>query len=176
MSHLDDNLAAGEVIRYRTRLHWVAVLGPLALGLVFAAAALGLLIVAVTRSGAANAPAFGYGALACAVIAAIAFVTGAMRRSSTEMAVTNRRVLMKTGLVSRKTTELMLGKIESIGVNQGVLGRMAGYGSVTVRGTGGTYELFDRVSNPLEFRRQVQEQIDQQGLPPPGPISSPAPR
>jgi uncharacterized membrane protein YdbT with pleckstrin-like domain len=77
------------------------------------------------------------------------------------MAVTNRRVLMKSGVISRKTVELMLSKVESIGVNQGMLGRVAGYGSVVVRGSGGTYELFDRVARPLEFRRQVQGQIDQ---------------
>jgi uncharacterized membrane protein YdbT with pleckstrin-like domain len=97
---------------------------------------------------------------ACAVVAAGAAITGVVRQSSTEMAVTNRRVLMKSGMFGRRTVELMLSKVESIGVDQGVLARMAGYGRVVVRGTGGTHELFERIDRPLEFRRQVQEQID----------------
>jgi uncharacterized membrane protein YdbT with pleckstrin-like domain len=76
------------------------------------------------------------------------------------MAVTNKRVLVKTGMISRNTTEMMLGKIESIVVNQGILGRMLSYGTIIVRGTGGTPEPFARIAHPLEFRKQVQQELD----------------
>jgi Bacterial PH domain len=56
--------------------------------------------------------------------------------------------------------ELLLSKIESIGVDEGLMGRMLGYGTVTVRGTGGTPEPFARILHPMEFRRQVQQQVE----------------
>ena len=54
---------------------------------------------------------------------------------------------------------MFLNKIESVGVDQSIFGRMAGYGAIVIRGNGGTLEPFGRVSAPLEFRRQIQEQI-----------------
>ncbi len=65
-----------------------------------------------------------------------------VKRNATEMAVTNRRVLIKTGMGSRRTLDLMLSRVESIGVEETMWGRMLGYGSVIVRGTGGTPEPF----------------------------------
>jgi uncharacterized membrane protein YdbT with pleckstrin-like domain len=85
------------------------------------------------------------------------------KRNATEMAVTNRRVLIKTGMTSRRTLDLMLSRVESIGVEESAAGRMLGYGSVIVRGTGGTPEPFLMIAHPQEFRRAVQEQI---GAPP----------
>lgn len=76
------------------------------------------------------------------------------------MAVTNKRVSIKIGMVSRNTTEMMLTKIESIGVHQSVIGRMLNFGTIIIRGTGGTPEPFPKIGHPLEFRRQVQQQLD----------------
>ena len=160
MSYLDETLTTGEVVLYRTGLHWTVLFWPVVVGLLFAAAAAGLFVAASRGAGGVSSPWTVAGGV-CALVAIVAVVTGAIRRSSIEMAVTNRRVLMKVGILGRKTVELMLTKIESIGVEQGIAGRMAGYGKVVVRGTGGTYEVFDRIARPLEFRRQVQEQIGQ---------------
>ena len=98
--------------------------------------------------------------LAQVFIAAILVVWGFLRRASAEFAITNKRVIIKVGIIKQRTTEMFLNKIESVGVEQGLLGRMMGYGTIVVRGTGGTPEPFNRVPHPLEFRRQVQEQID----------------
>jgi uncharacterized membrane protein YdbT with pleckstrin-like domain len=73
--------------------------------------------------------------------------------------VSNMRVLIKTGLLARKSIEVLLSKVESIGVDESVVGRMLGYGSGIVRGTGGTFETFRRIAHPNELRRQVQEHI-----------------
>jgi uncharacterized membrane protein YdbT with pleckstrin-like domain len=81
------------------------------------------------------------------------------KRNATEMAVTNRRVLIKTGVGNRRTLDMMLARVESIGVEETMWGRMLGYGSVIVRGTGGTPEPFVMISHPQDFRRHVQEQI-----------------
>jgi uncharacterized membrane protein YdbT with pleckstrin-like domain len=87
-------------------------------------------------------------------------VVGMVRRNATEMAVTNRRVVIKTGLASRKTIEMLLNKVESIEVSETTAGRMLGYGTVVVIGTGGTSEPFHTVAHPLQFRSQVQHQIE----------------
>ena len=73
---------------------------------------------------------------------------GILFRNATEM-VTNKRVIVKVGLMRKKTVELFLSKVESIGVEQGILGRMLGYGSIVVRGTGGTAEPFKMVRSPF---------------------------
>jgi uncharacterized membrane protein YdbT with pleckstrin-like domain len=94
------------------------------------------------------------------IVAAIAvFAFGLAKRNATEMAVTNRRVLIKTGLGNRRTLDLMLSRVESIAVEETFWGRMLGFGSVILHGTGGTPESFVMISHPQEFRRNVQEQI-----------------
>lgn len=90
----------------------------------------------------------------------IAFGLGLLRRNSVEAAITNKRVLIKAGLLDRRTLELFLPKIEGISVEETLLGKLLGYGTVIVRGTGGTQESFQRIDRPLEFRRQIQGQMD----------------
>jgi uncharacterized membrane protein YdbT with pleckstrin-like domain len=75
---------------------------------------------------------------------------------TSEFAVTTSRLIFKIGLVARYTTELLLAKVESIGVHQSLLGRVLGYGDLTVIGTGGTREVFRRVRDPIGFRNRVQ--------------------
>ena len=62
-------------------------------------------------------------------------------------------------MIRRHSLELLLQKVEGIGVDQGIAGRVLGYGTITVSGTGGTKESFPLISDPLEFRRQVQANI-----------------
>lgn len=95
--------------------------------------------------------------------AAVSIGAGLIRKNSTEVAVSNRRVLIKTGLISRKTIEVTLSKVESVGVDESAFGRMLGYGDVIVRGTGGTSESFTRIANPEELSRQVQGQLGRAG-------------
>jgi uncharacterized membrane protein YdbT with pleckstrin-like domain len=100
------------------------------------------------------------GGIALLVCGVVAILMGMVRRNATEMAVTNRRVVIKTGLASRKTIEMLLNKVESIEVSETAFGRMLGYGTIVVIGTGGTPEPFHNMANPLEFRSQVQQQIE----------------
>ncbi len=83
------------------------------------------------------------------------FIAPIIDRWTSEFAVTNRRVIIKVGLISRRTVELNLAKVESIGVDQGVIGRILGYGTIFIIGTGGTRERFESISNPLGFRQAV---------------------
>ena len=84
-----------------------------------------------------------------------------IRRKTSEFAVTNRRVIIKTGFISRHTLELNLIKVESVAVEQSLFGRMFNSGTITIIGTGGTRESFSRIQDPLGFRRAVQVAIDQ---------------
>lgn len=88
------------------------------------------------------------------------FIQPFIARRTSEFAVTNRRVIIKVGLFERRTLELNLSKIESIGIEQGFWGRLFGFGSIEVIGTGGTKEIFHRIAAPLEFRPAVQQASD----------------
>jgi uncharacterized membrane protein YdbT with pleckstrin-like domain len=85
------------------------------------------------------------------------FIAPLIDRACSEFAITNRRVIIKLGLVSRRTFEMNLSKIESVNVDQSLLGRMLGYGTITIIGTGGTKETFADIAAPVEFRRQFQQ-------------------
>ena len=78
---------------------------------------------------------------------------------TSEFAITNKRVIVKEGLLYRDTLELNLQRVESVSVDQSLMGRMLGYGTITIIGTGGTRETFHRIAYPLEFRKAVQEQL-----------------
>lgn len=91
------------------------------------------------------------------------FIGPLIKMMSTEYAVTNKRLIWKSGLISRSTGELNLKKIESVNVDQGILGRLLGYGTVVVSGTGGSKERFAAIADPAGFRMRVQESMDEIG-------------
>ena len=85
------------------------------------------------------------------------FIAPMIDRYSDEFAITNKRVIIKTGLISRKTFEMNLSKIESVNVDQSIMGRILGYGTIRIVGSGGTKEEFPNIQKPLEFRKKFQE-------------------
>ena len=171
MSYVDRNLVSGETLLYRTRHHWLVLLGPALASLVLLVPGIGLLIEAIALrdtdglavgSSTVSPQAMAIAGAIFVVAAIVTFSYGVAKRNATEMAVTNRRVLIKTGMASRRTLDLMLSRVESIGVEETTFGRLLGYGSVIVRGTGGTPESFVLIAHPQEFRRAVQQQIGQE--------------
>lgn len=85
------------------------------------------------------------------------FIAPIVDRYTDEFAITNKRVVIKTGLISRKTIELNLSKIESVNVDQTIMGRIFGFGTISIIGIGGTRETFVNIRKPLEFRKKFQE-------------------
>jgi uncharacterized membrane protein YdbT with pleckstrin-like domain len=85
------------------------------------------------------------------------FLIPLFERMNSEFAVTNRRIIIKTGFVGRRTIEMNLSKIESVNVDQTVIGRIFGFGDITIIGTGGTRETFSHIQKPLELRKAFQE-------------------
>jgi uncharacterized membrane protein YdbT with pleckstrin-like domain len=162
LRYAEKHLIAGETVQYETRLHWIVMLGHIVIAAVLALVGATLLLTpwnSIKDSGASIAGPLRWAGAACLVVAAIFFGIGLMRRNATEMAVTNKRVIVKSGLASRRTIELLLARIESIAVEEPAMGRILGYGTVIVRGTGGTPEVFPQIAHPLAFREQVQRQI-----------------
>jgi hypothetical protein len=163
MSYVRSNLVPGETVIYETRLHWIVMLGHLIVGcLLLALPGAILLYYAHNQTGidSKELPLMDGGAAVLLISGIIVILVGMVRRNATEMAVTNRRVVIKTGLASRKTIEMLLNKVESIEVSETTAGRVLGYGTVVVIGTGGTSEPFHKVAHPLEFRNRVQHQIE----------------
>jgi len=163
MSYVESNLVPGETVIYQTRLHWIVMLGQIILGsLLFALPGLLLLYYAFshTELEVNSVHLMQAGGVALLVGGLITIVVGSVKRNATEMAVTNRRVVIKTGLAARKTIEMLLNKVESIEVSETTFGRMFGYGTIVIIGTGGTSEPFHNIAHPLEFRNQVQQQIE----------------
>jgi uncharacterized membrane protein YdbT with pleckstrin-like domain len=94
------------------------------------------------------------------VIAIGVLGAGWIRRRSSEFAVTNKRVIIKLGVLTTRSMELLLSKIEGITVTQSIMGRMFGFGEIIVTGSGGTQEPFDNIQAPLDFRQAVQAATD----------------
>ena len=160
MAYIEKNLVPGEKVLYKTRLHWIVLIWPVVVGLVLGSTGLVFVIGGCEASGKGNSYAgMIIVGLFFLVGAAILLAGGLIRNNSTEAAVSNKRVLIKTGFITRKSIEVLLLKIESIGVNESFVGRALGYGSVAIRGTGGTLETFGKIANPNEFRKQVQQQV-----------------
>jgi uncharacterized membrane protein YdbT with pleckstrin-like domain len=84
--------------------------------------------------------------------AIVSFVPAWLRRSATEIAVTDRRVILKKGLIWRHTVEMNMQKVESVDVDQTVAGRIFNYGDVTIRGVGSTFEQLRTIDAPLKLR------------------------
>jgi uncharacterized membrane protein YdbT with pleckstrin-like domain len=146
MGYVETILEPGEQVLYRAHLHWI----------VYSMAITWILIALLCFMY--MDPTDPTGALAITFslfIALLAFLAALIKRYTTEIAVTDQRVISKRGLIKRDTVEINAGKIESVDVRQPVLGRILNYGTVVVRGTGTNLEPLIRVANPLDLRRSV---------------------
>jgi len=149
MSYVDSQLLPNETVRYRARLHRSLYTVPF----IFGVLALGMIVFAMSQHQ------FWWVVLFFAIVCAVTFGWSWLHAASSEFAVTDKRVIIKIGWIRRRTLETMLAKVEGVGVEQSVTGRLLGFGTLVVTGTGGTREEFDRVADPLEFRRQIQSAI-----------------
>lgn len=154
MSYVTKHLLPGERVVYRAHLHWIIFGGAVVLAILAVAAAVLLWYWPRPRYQYWWGPAAALGALAL-----LAAIGPWIRRTSSEFAVTDKRVLIKVGFIGRDSLETLLSKIEAIGVDQHLWARVFNYGTITVIGTGGTHEAFPLIAAPMEFRRQVQAQI-----------------
>ncbi len=145
MSYIENNLMRGEEIIYQAKVHWVVFLWPA----IWLLVAISLLFFKDT-------------VYAGGIVILIAIVTGVnsiIYFLTSEFGITNKRVMVKVGFIRRNSLEVLLNKVEGIQVNQSILGRIMGYGSIIISGTGGTQNPFHKITAPLDFRKKAQEQI-----------------
>jgi uncharacterized membrane protein YdbT with pleckstrin-like domain len=144
-AYINKVLEPGEKIAFQGRLspvsYWPSVV-VIIVGL----------IIAVGLSGFKIIEYFG---LAVIVVGLVIGFWIWVQRATTEIVVTDRRVILKTGLVSRRTVEINLTRVESVDVRQSIAGRILNFGDVLIRGTGAGEEPIRMIEAPLEFRRRV---------------------
>ena len=90
----------------------------------------------------------------------IFLIVAYIRYKTTELAITNKRVIAKTGFISRQTVELNINKVESIQVNQSILGRIFNFGTLIISGAGNPQAPIPNISDPMAFRRAFMESQD----------------
>ncbi len=142
--YVDKVLQQGEEVRYRASLNWILYVPGLAV----------CIVAFATYTVTSNAF---FHLIALLVLAVGLFLLGRgwFDWWTTEIAVTDRRVICKTGFIRRKTTEMNMEKVESVDVDQSVLGRILDYGNVTVRGTGSGLAPIRNVDAPLDLRNHI---------------------
>jgi uncharacterized membrane protein YdbT with pleckstrin-like domain len=149
--YIDDILQPGERVLYSTNAHWIFFLPAIAAWIVAIAFLVSsrmivgdvLVLLCLTMAGLA------------ALFALYKTVTAWFHRWTTETDVTNFRVVHKTGFVQRQTFEMSVDKVESVDVNQSILGRILNYGDVTVSGVGEGGKTLDTIASPLAFRNAI---------------------
>jgi uncharacterized membrane protein YdbT with pleckstrin-like domain len=146
MSYVENNLMSGEEVLYSGELHWITYAG---------ASLLALLGLISLIEGAGT---LGLGII---VIGALAGLVNYLNNKNSEFVITNKRVIMKTGVVRRRSIEMLLTKVEGLRVGESLLGRVLNFGTIVVNGTGGSKEGFHKISQPLVFRKRLQEILDQ---------------
>ncbi len=136
MSFIDSNLLKDETVLYRARLHWFFLARD-----VLVCSLLMLLLIGF-------------------VLLPIFFVYDLLLIKTSEFAVTNKRVICKTGIISRYSFDTLIARVEGFSVTQGVIGRMFGFGSIAIRATGGWRYFYKNIADPLDFKRAVQNQME----------------
>jgi len=146
MSYVNNNLMSNETIIYEAKIHWFVFIPSavfLVLGIVFNG----------NESASVLVPLF-------ILIAFVSFIKAIIIKTTTELAVTSKRVIAKTGLISRSTIELNHSKVESFNIDQSISGRIFGFGTLVLNGTGGGKTPIPNIDAPLEFRKNAMFTID----------------
>ena len=141
-------LQADERPLHKTTIHWMVLIGPILLSL------FSLIIIGPIGMIASWKGQFWVWLLLAIPVAIVASAALTVRTS--ELVITDRRVLIKVGFIRRQTFEMFISKIESVAVAQGMIGRFFNYGTVEIRGTGGSSESFATIAAPLQFRDAIQ--------------------
>jgi uncharacterized membrane protein YdbT with pleckstrin-like domain len=148
MDYVQSVLQPGEQVRHISSIHWIVYWPGVAVAL--------LAVVAYWFSETRFLTGmWRYTAYALALVAVVLLIKQWFNWWVTEIAVTNRRVIYKKGLVRRQTNEMNMDKVESVKINQSILGRMLDYGDVTILGTGEGFETLRTIASPIELRNSI---------------------
>ena len=152
MSYVRRVLQPDEKLLHESRIHWMIFIPSMLLFLIGLAG----IVVYLTVEGPDDAHILSLSLIFVGFATGlVAFVRAWFLRWTTEVAVTDRRIIFKQGFISRHTVEMNMDKVESVDVDQTIFGRMLDYGDITVRGTGSSIEPLRRIDSPLAFRNAV---------------------
>jgi len=129
MSYIEDSLIEGERVVHTARVSWWSQFGLIVLGIVLLVVVIGLFFL----------------------------IAAWINVRSTEIAITNKRVIAKFGFIKRDTVEINLDKVEALRVEQGFVARMLNYGTVFMTGAGTSVAPMKNIADPLVFRRKFME-------------------
>lgn len=144
MSFFDNNLLRNETLRYKGKMHWSYFIGP---------AVVSFLALPALFSSEGFAPTL----LGLGVMWGYYY----MHYTTTEIGVTTKRVMGKKGILRHESFETLLIQMEGLNMNQSLLGRILNYGSIHTSGTGGKPIVFSHITDPLAFRKALNEEIEQ---------------
>jgi uncharacterized membrane protein YdbT with pleckstrin-like domain len=158
MAYYTKVLQADEVVRYQGRLHWIVYRKAISL-CIFATVATTVGIVILNRGQIANdddqSILWFVASMCLFLIAFISFLPAWFKRVTTEIIVTDKRIIHKSGWISLQTEEMNLSKVETVDVNQAMLGRVLGFGTILLRGTGSSWEPLGGVATPIALRKAI---------------------
>ena len=157
MGYVTNSLMTGERIVHLGKVHWFVFVPGVVMFLFYIGLAL---LLSAAEPGRQPSAVFLFAPVVF-VFAIVSLIRALIYKISTELAVTSKRVIAKVGFISRNTVELNHSKVESFRVDQSILGRIVGFGTVVIRGTGGGKTLIRNISDPLEFRRQAVNIVDE---------------
>ena len=149
MSYINGVLQPDEQILRVGRVHWIVYVRP------FVLAAIGVLFLHLANRPNSLPTPMLIGASVCGVLAAIAFARAWFWKWATELAITNRRIIYKRGFIWRDTVEMNMGKVETVEVQQSLLGRLLNYGTLQVKGTGQSIEHLSTIARPVALRNAI---------------------
>lgn len=129
MGYIHDSLSDGEEVRALFKLHWFARI-PMIIWIILAIPTIGITLLLASWEW--------------------------LRLRNIEQGVTNKRVILKRGIISRKTEEMKITSIETVEIIQGVMGRIFGYGTVKVTGRGLSDLLFRNINDPMDVKRKIE--------------------
>lgn len=159
-SYIDSNLMPNEKVIFRTRPHWVIFSSAIATAVVVLFALIAGPFTSIGQWEILGRRVFVWAVMLGTVGTIFVGFVAYIDYISSEFGITNKRVLIKLGFISRRSLEVLLPKIESIAVIQSIPGRVLKYGSIIISGTGGSKDTFRNIPKPLEFRKLIQEQVD----------------
>lgn len=154
MSYVEKILQPDETVRHKAHIHWFIYLPALVFGAV-ALIIVGLVTMNIGEIDTNWRVAALIAAALFGLVALYLLLRASIERFSTELVATDRRIIYKRGLIRRFTAEMNMEKVETVLVEQGILGRIFGYGTITIRGTGGGMEPLPNIDDPLTFRNHV---------------------
>ena len=151
MSYIDKSLGDGETVIARAHFHWLYVTA----AWLYLLVPLVLVLVAYSQAPVQPDP-YTVGAGVLLIVGLLIFLRMMVRKWSTEIGVTSHRFVERYGLLAMRTNEIALPNIEGVRVNQSILGRMFGYGTVRIEGTGVDSVTTPTIADPVGFVRAIQ--------------------